>query len=428
MENEEETISNIKHEPEMEYLLILPPATENLPPIFVKTIKEEPTEISLQSDSSFTCNKCVGVKKNFKSKRALKFHDSRNHREDEKRHSCRKCGQRFMSQKSYGQHIQRKAIIQCLLCDEKFKCLRLKEKHFAEVHKNIFACNQCSYVGTNGINLRAHKQIHEKKFSCETCDKKCVNNFTLNRHEIKWKHGAFFEDRVNVVAQFQCDLCNKEYKSKAKLLQHILRHVKAPCKNCYRLIGKYQIKKHKNEHHSPKVQCDLCSKKFNSLNILKVHLRKVHRNGEYTCSFRCNHKFKTVSELVEHNKTHIGLKKWKCLQCIDSSKTYFCQPKLKIHFEIRHNPDRSKEERKSCQLCGRIMMKRFLTTHTRRMHPIGEYGCEFKCRLKFKSIIEVVEHKKIHIGIKQWKCDKCSYKTTTISKMNRHIKSRRHEK
>lgn len=61
-------------------------------------------------------------------------------------------------------------------------------------------------------------------------------------------------------------------------------------------------------------QCDICQKTYSSKAVLKKH-KKIH--GEFRCS-KCSRGFKTKQELEKHVKLHSGYRPFSCMLCPNS--------------------------------------------------------------------------------------------------------------
>lgn len=63
-------------------------------------------------------------------------------------------------------------------------------------------------------------------------------------------------------------------------------------------------------------QCDVCQKKYSSKAILKKHV-KVHGSDEFRCK-KCNKGFKSRGDMEKHVRLHYGYRPFSCRLCTNS--------------------------------------------------------------------------------------------------------------
>ncbi|XP_041470240.1 uncharacterized protein LOC121419844 [Lytechinus variegatus] len=133
-----------------------------------------------------------------------------------------------------------------------------------------FLCKICSKTFPTEGRLRAHKAFHDLTDDCEE------TNTPESSHEKN------VEDHQKAV--FQCELCNKIYRSQASLDSHkTLKHIKKnkyhSCNVCrVRFRYKKQLKDHKAEHYREKVRSQLQSLYRNRLIADPSHPQKDKAN------------------------------------------------------------------------------------------------------------------------------------------------------
>lgn len=139
--------------------------------------------------------------------------------------------------------------------------------------------------------------------------------------------------------------------------------------------------------------CDEEGCQFTALNksILKSHVRNVHCNiRNFPCA-QCKHRAKSKRAIDDHvNAVHLKLKIFQCGSCDFTAAT-----------------------------------KSTVTNHFKRIHlqvPLKHilHACKF-CDYTTDNICNLREHEKgIHLGIKDKKCDECSFTCTALSSLKRH--------
>lgn len=90
-----------------------------------------------------------------------------------------------------------------------------------------------------------NKMVLKGKFECEKCDYKTVRSHNLKAHILAIHEGA----------RFNCNQCNFTASAQSNVITHI---------------------KMKHTNH-PGYKCEVCEKKFQSNNVLKIHKRNIHK-------------------------------------------------------------------------------------------------------------------------------------------------------
>ena len=126
---------------------------------------------------------------------------------------------------------------------------------------------------------------------------------TLTNH-IRNKHS-------NNVRNFQCDLCDKAYKTASALHNHRIYHSddpKYPCDYCEKKFHfNFLLQQHEQQIHLGKLngggktwECTVCQKSFNSRNKLTKH-KLIHSKNMFKCTI-CDFKGTLKRYLVAHMK------------------------------------------------------------------------------------------------------------------------------
>lgn len=330
----QEIIDNIKHEPEIHFLLTLPADPEYKLKSFsfkIKRFDQRWTYKANWFDLFYACDnynncqyvskkknlrdfmrhqkncwnrktfQCDHCEKNFPQKTILMFHMNkhRQKRTEPLKFPCEYCGQVFKGKSGLKQHLRHKGVNNCMLCDEKFICLFSQLKHEIENHKvgDGWKCRQCPFIATEKVVTKRHQQTHDKTFSCETCKKKFSLKTTLKLHQTNHRHGIF---KLAPTTKFECDICGKSKSSKFYLLQHMTtqhRDQKLKCKVCLKI---FKYKKILNNHiqiHN-KIQCPICSKKITKKQ-LNNHVKAHSAGKSIKCKF-CHLKLSNKSSFKNH--------------------------------------------------------------------------------------------------------------------------------
>ena len=141
-----------------------------------------------------------------------------------------------------------------------------------------FECRTChkSYR-TKREQLIHNKRVHQGKFDfpCDICTKQFVDKLSLQRH-VANMHSSF--------KKFNCHVCNKGFAIASHFNEHLTmvhgKEFKMTCEYCgkvlrdKRCLSIHIMSKHKREDCIH--QCEFCTKKFSTQNLLRRHLKNVH--------------------------------------------------------------------------------------------------------------------------------------------------------
>jgi len=163
------------------------------------------------------------VKKKFPSKFHLWSHKRLRHKN--KTGICDICGKVY-STKHYKRHLEThdsnyRAVVQCHICKQFLRKKSIK------------------------VHLKNHEEAEaNEEYICPTCGKKSPNKTALYAH-------MYIAHRLK--RTHNCTICNKTFKTKAVLLQHIPMHTDESsykCEFCTRLYkSKAALYLHKKKNH-----------------------------------------------------------------------------------------------------------------------------------------------------------------------------------
>ena len=152
------------------------------------------------------------------------------------------------------------------------------------------------------------KQKVVRKMFCKYC------NMSFKSQQFS-KYQDHINSHKNIDGMFWCNKenCGKLFKTWSHLSDHFYSHDKSPkphlCSYCnYTSITRANVRKHELAvHEDPErrdYQCDKCDKKFKTSSNLVEH-QKTHGNEKYTCQF-CAKTFKTLIGFNQHQRAHTG--------------------------------------------------------------------------------------------------------------------------
>jgi len=200
----------------------------------------------------------------------------------------------------------------CDFCPERFSnksgFLVHEKTHIAEA----LACYVCGKTYSDRYSLRYHLRIHGigEQIRCELCGK----NFT-KRSRLQSHIDLFHND----LRKFECAHCDKTFKTKIHLENHLLKHTgEKPykCETCGDMFRhKLSLVTHMRVHEDSRpFICDTCGKGFRDSSTLKAHKRVHSGDKPYKCNL-CEKSFTQRAGLNYHKTVHSGSKPHKCNFC-----------------------------------------------------------------------------------------------------------------
>ncbi|XP_076628969.1 uncharacterized protein LOC143345562 isoform X26 [Colletes latitarsis] len=253
----------------------------------------------------------------------------------------------------------KKKVHTCEICYASFD---RKSKHTRHMYKHSNSrphkCEICSKGFKTSAHLARHMEIHYEPVTwhkCNLCDFKARTKPYLKIHYIR-KHTEDYN--------YKCEQCGKMFKVQSDYTTHVKDHDTESCV-CDICGSSYPSKSslyfHKYYKHKTKVkkfQCQTCNKKFKTQKNLESHT-ELHKI-KYVCE-QCGMEFKTKYGLTKHLRTHSGEKSYLCAIC---GKTFGCLSSQKIHL-LTHVGERPY----ICDICGQSFTQRSPMMLHRRKHP-----------------------------------------------------------
>ncbi|XP_062972840.1 zinc finger protein 142 isoform X2 [Elgaria multicarinata webbii] len=418
---------------------------------------------------------CPVCSKPFRSKRALKIHQSEGHveapaprplegssvprapEEGDGRISCEETGRTDelagATPPPPGPPRKRRRF-SCPTCP--FTC---HQERALKTHKKRgclklgeFRCTLCPFTSKAAAALRLHRQHHWKycsarpQLACRQCDFTCKQDRCLRQH-VRIKHDgvkphkcpycAFSTTRRyrldahqslhTGVGRIACPACGQTFGTNSKLRIHRLRvHEKKPTHFCplcdYSGYIQNDITRHVNSCHRGELNfaCSHCEARFSSETALKQHVLRQHEEkvsyGCPRCAFVC-HSEATLKCHAQKQHPH--------LECATCKETLATREELeehkKLHFSHR------------CHLCSFAAKERQqLVSHYVEAHessgteerPLRCSFCDFGCHHQ----LVFDHHMKGHGGTRVYKCSDCKYTTKNKQKITWHIRIHTGEK
>lgn len=271
-EYSEAVVNNIKHEPPVEFELILPPDDDGETSFNIKSIDEKSTTTS-SSESD--------AKEKFNNELQ----------------TCSFCDKKYIN---VSRHYRTRP---CTICQQIFECGTLKKSHLEAGHDGTLQCKECSYIAKNLSSLLSHRKIHLNSVSCGICQQKFDRKYELKVHQTKFQHGIYKNLERNPEEKAQCDICGKICLNRVWIRRHMFTHLNLMCIVCKKLVVKSSIESHMEDHKSDNLmECPKCSKVLKKKN-LKMHNERMHlRQLRFKADFKKQMHKKIVVECATCKK------------------------------------------------------------------------------------------------------------------------------
>jgi uncharacterized Zn-finger protein len=231
--------------------------------------------------------------------------DSDNYSEIEQGFFCPDCLFIFRRKNKYLLHKRLKGghcLRDCIYCD-------------ADEQKEVYSCTKCPKCFQTKEMLERHNEKHRHLIGCDFCISEFYTVNDLKIH-VQTVHAE------TALPTYLCDLCGSKFKERKVLNAHRRfvhsNHRPEACTSCdKRFKTKSQLKNHLVTHKQASelnLSCEICGKMFLRVATLKDHVRR-HKK-EFTCFCTiCNKGFYRKYSLAEHMRVHTGDKPFDCKFC-----------------------------------------------------------------------------------------------------------------
>ncbi|XP_072173383.1 uncharacterized protein [Diadema setosum] len=315
------------------------------------------------------------------------------------------------SSKSTQSH-SRKSQKQCDICGEHFKSRHFLQKHIRSEHFGVaYVCSTCNKVYDTLLSFRLHIKMHKSKanntvFQCEICLKTFSHVSSYNSH--KYLHGD----------KYACEVCGRTFGSKRSLDAHVNReHTKDklfPCIHCDKVYYcKRTLRQHMQIHSERQCECDICHKRFHFAYQVDSHKRTVHTGRSHLCE-TCGSSFKSEGTLKQHHDTvHSAEFRYKCDVCGRRFKRVsHLNFHKRTHTDIKPYP---------CEICGKnFRTATNLKVHTNWHNNVRDFVCD-ACGKAFLTKANLDKHYFTHTGRKPHPCTECEHDYVDLPSLRHHL-------
>ncbi|PIO16467.1 hypothetical protein AB205_0026310 [Aquarana catesbeiana] len=212
---------------------------------------------------------------------------------------------------------------------------------------------------------------------------------------------------------FQCLHCGKAFAHQSNLVQHqIVHRGQAPPPSAMYgngLSSPLEVRRH--QRTCDVFSCSYCGKCFKHMSNLVTHERVHLGEKPFSCS-ECGKSFKQKSALISHCIIHTGEKPFLCSEC---GKSFKQRSALSMHLKI-HTGERPY----ACSECGKSFRDNSALVRHYRMHT-GEkpYPCP-DCGKRFAHVANLIPHQRIHTGERPYACSDCGKGFSSKSYLAEH--------
>ncbi|XP_040177430.1 zinc finger protein 62 homolog [Rana temporaria] len=213
---------------------------------------------------------------------------------------------------------------------------------------------------------------------------------------------------------FQCLHCGKAFAHQSNLVQHQIVHrgqAPPPPSTTYGngLSSPLEVRRH--QRTCDVFSCSYCGKCFKHMSNLVTHERVHLGEKPFSCS-ECGKSFKQKSALISHCIIHMGEKPFPCPDC---GKCFKQSSALSMHMKIHTG-----ERLYACTECGKSFRDNSALARHYRMHT-GEkpYPCT-DCGKRFAHVANLIPHQRIHTGERPYACSDCGKGFSSKSYLAEH--------
>ncbi|XP_069462810.1 uncharacterized protein [Ambystoma mexicanum] len=316
-------------------------------------------QVLLQDNWTFLCLAC---NRTFERKWDVKVHKcpgtlgKETGTDGSRTYQCSVCSKYFARPWSLNRHYRvhtKEKPFSCPDCGVSFRLLStLKQHSRTHMSELPFSCTLCHQSFQKSSDLSHHLQGHaeEEPYRCIYCDRRFSKACTMQQHQQTHAHiqAALLATKEGMPASdlgdYQCHSCNTIYPDAKGLLAH-------DCPNDLSTSG--------DTLHRKGYECNVCDKSFKSKYDLASHYL-IH-TGElpFQCP-KCGKRFRRLSHLKQHDVSHTVARPFKCVVC---KKEFKRLADLSRHREVHNN-----QKAHQCGVCYKYFSRSYSLLRHQRSH------------------------------------------------------------
>ncbi|KAM3591622.1 uncharacterized protein V6R79_005058 [Siganus canaliculatus] len=316
--------------------------------------------------------------------------------------SCRVCGKFFHYKRSFLKHVLQHGLSShlCGACGKHLGLDESLEDHLQSHNEESIGSDadsnedcrdndraesdekELSKTKTQGSDITEvpkHKDASHLKYRCKVCGKPFCYRASFLKH--------VQEDEKDADV---CGVCGKRFESEDVLRLHLQTYVRTnDCEVCgKRFDGHKQLEMHRRTHTGEKPYiCAVCGKAFTQNGNLMGHMRVHTGERPYACSI-CGQSFGFKEYMMAHMRIHTGEKPFLCSVC---GKGFRQRGTLKTHMMIHTG-----ESSHVCSVCDKKFYKSgALKIHMRSHTGEKPYLCNV-CGKSFTASGSLTKHMGVH--------------------------------
>ncbi|XP_018568016.1 zinc finger protein 571 [Anoplophora glabripennis] len=291
--------------------------------------------------------------------------------------------------------LSKAEVHKCNICNKEFSRANILKTHITS-HSTLkpFRCDVCSKGFNRKDHLVNHIKLHNKDngFECDICKRTFSQAGYLSMHKAA-RHDT--EGKIIDEQRYECSLCLKRFKSEKYRDIHVNGHNghrDYQCNVCERTyLTKARLMEHMKSHGErfKKFLCSECGQRFIRNDYLEIHMRRHRGEKPFKCKY-CDKGFTRTTDLTIHEIGHTGEKSHLCMVCGKGFGRYipFC---LQRHLKL---------------LYLTFLRAYNLTVHMRTHTGEKPYQCTY-CVAAFAQSNDLKTHIRTHTK-ERFRCDLCS--------------------
>ncbi len=278
-------------------------------------------------------------------------------------------------------------------------------------------CYYCGLMTTYGDILSHIRENHARPIpsmygpprpvQCEMCKAMFNDHSSMGSHVCQMIKGRVMKEEDGL---YHCDECPKTFKKLNGLTRHKPSHSTErnfACKLCaykgksHRMLSKHEKVVHTKDYSHT---CSNCGKGFHDLYHLRIHLARIHGEGELP-----DGELKAMERRKITSLTNQGIREAPGTDiihaCTECDKTFTTPQGLACHKNQTH-PESRINSRTKCQQCSRWIHDLWMQEHLRMDHPTQDILdsvptlCE-TCHQHFANGHDLNQHmlEERHVGV-----------------------------